>query len=598
MEALIYDSRKREFKTPFGCVSENEKININVRLKKDIENPEIILHIEGDEYFSLPLSRISEKDGYNVYGTEFSIEKRGLYFYHFTLNGEMILNRGGKWQISVLDSDYKVPDFLKGAVIYQIFPDRFHKSGKTSGDGKLEPWYMHSDLSDTPEYRAVNGEVLNNDFFGGDLLGITEKLDYLKSLSVDVIYLNPIFFSYSNHRYDTADYGRIDPLLGTDEDFKNLCSEAHKKGIRIILDVAFSHTGSNSIYFDKKGIFGNGAVSNPDSLYREWFDFQSYPDKYTSWWGIDTLPCVNELAPSFLEYITGEGGIVEKYLKLGADGYRLDVADELPDDFITALQRRVKKVKPEAVVFGEVWEDASNKISYGVRKKYFTQCKLDSIMNYPLRTAVLEFVKGYRRAVSVSETVMTLMENYPKDVFLSLMNSLSTHDTLRAVTYFDAERLDLTKDEQNDYVIKNKKEATDKLILASAIMYFLPGCPTVYYGDEVGAEGFYDPFNRGFFPWGEEDLNLKEIFETLGKLRREYKALKTGDTIFFNEGEYILSFSRKGDGKIIKCVANLSGEVYNLRTDKYKRLFSHKCLCGEDICLIDSGGFYAWASDY
>ncbi len=596
MEALIYNSTNPEYKTPFGCATENENINIRVRIRKDIINPSVILVIEGEESFELPLSLVCENEAYDIYGVELSLKNPGLYFYFFFLNGQIILKKGGKWQLSVLPKEYDTPDFLKGAVIYQIFPDRFNRSGEIVTEGKLEPFYIHNNLSDMPEYRAVNGEVLNNDFFGGNLRGIADKLDYLSSLSVNVIYLNPIFFAYSNHRYDTADYMSIDPLLGNDGDFEFLCSEAHKRNIRIILDVAFSHTGSNSVYFDAKGIFKNGAVSNPDSPYREWFDFQSYPDKYTSWWGITTLPCVNELNPSYLSYITGEGGVIEKYLKLGADGYRLDVADELPDEFIIALTKRAKAVKKDAVIIGEVWEDASNKISYGVRKKYFTHCKMDSIMNYPLRTAVLEFVKGNYNAVSVSETVMTLMENYPGHAFLSLMNSLSTHDTLRAITYFDAPKLNLTKDEQAQYKISDYNRAKEKLILATEIMYFLPGCPTVYYGDEVGAQGFYDPFNRGYFPWDNIDYEILSVFRELGEIRKN-NILRLGDTAFENEGEKILSFTRSFNKTKVKCIANLSDGVYNLRTDRMAELFSRNCLTGDNICLINPGGFYAGTID-
>lgn len=597
MEALIYNSRKREHKTPFGCVYRNEKIRITVKVKKEIENSEVVLNIEGEESYKLPLFLVSQEEKYNLFSLEFSLSTKGLYFYSFTLNGETVLKNGEKWQLSVLENGYDTPDYLKGAIIYQIFPDRFARTEIPDLKDKLAPFTIHGDTTDIPCYKPVDGEVLNNDFFGGSLRGIIEKLSYLSELSVGIIYLNPVFFAYSNHRYDTADYMRIDPLLGNDEDFKELCDRAHKLGIRIILDVAFSHTGSNSIYFDSKGVFGNGAVSNPESPYREWFDFQSYPDKYTSWWGIKTLPCVNELNPSFLEYITGDGGVVEKYLKLGADGYRLDVADELPDEFIIALQRKVKSVNKDAVIIGEVWEDASNKISYGVRKKYFTHCKLDSVMNYPLRTAVLEFVKTNGMAAALSEVVETLKENYPRNVFLSLMNSLSTHDTLRAVTYFDAERLDLTKEEQADYIHKDIEASKEKFILATAIMYFLPGCPTVYYGDEVGATGFYDPFNRGFFPWDNMDLKLREKFVALGKLKKQYAALRDGDIEFEKDGEHILSFSRKKDKTSIKCIANLSGEVYNLRVNTKNSLFSHKCSEGENICLIDNGGFYAWISD-
>lgn len=598
MEGIIFDSRKLKYKSPFGCAYEGEKINVSIYIPHSRAVLYACLCFEGEESLEFRLIPSGRDGEYNIYSAEFEIEKKGLYFYWFELDGEKHLNNGEKWQLSVLRKGFDTPDWLKGAVMYQIFPDRFNKEGECDLTGKLEPYTIHTDFHDTPLFRPVDGEILNNDFFGGNIKGITAKLDYLSELSVSVLYLNPLFYSYSNHRYDTADYMRIDPMAGTEEDFRELCEKAHKKGMKIILDVAFSHTGSNSIYFDKKNIFGNGAVSNPDSPYREWYTFESYPEKYESWWGIDTLPQVRELNPSYLSYITGEGGVAEKYLKLGADGFRLDVADELPDEFIKALRERTRIVKPDAVLIGEVWEDASNKISYGVRKKYFTECELDSIMNYPLRTAILEFVKGHTNADYVENTVSMLRENYPGNVFLSLMNSLSTHDTLRALTFFDAENTEITKEEQAVYRVKDYEEAKNKLKLAAFMQYFLPGCPTVYYGDEAGAQGFRDPFNRGFFPWDSIDNELLSFFKELGEARKKYKALRVGDVFFKREGEKVLSFSRKYEcEQNVNCIANLSQGVYNLRIKGGKTVVMHKCLITDGLCLIEPGGFYACTSD-
>ena len=340
------------------------------------------------------------------------------------------------WQTLCYDTNIRPPERFCGAVYYQIFPDRFYQQGECDLKDKLTPFWIHQDKRETPQYLPdEHGEIKNNDYYGGNLRGICAKLDYLASIGTEVIYLNPIFMAFSNHRYDTADYKRVDPMPGTEQDFRGLCSAAHELGMKIILDGVFSHTGSNSVYFDQHGHFGGGAANDPDSPYREWYRFSRYPDEYESWWGIRTLPCVDELNPGYLDFVvTGENSVVRQWLRLGADGYRLDVADELPDEFLEILYRTVKEEKPDAVVLGEVWEDASNKVSYGARRKYLRGKQLDGVMNYVYRGAIIDFVTGTISAETFLEEVMQLAENYPKETLDCSMNLLSTHDTGRILT--------------------------------------------------------------------------------------------------------------------------------------------------------------------
>ena len=403
-----------------------------------------------------------------------------------------------------------------------------------------------------PEFRPnEKGEVLNNDFYGGNLAGIAEKLPYLKKLGVEALYLNPIFMAFSSHRYDTADYKRIDPMLGTEEDFRALCETAHSLGMKVILDGVFSHTGSNSVYFDKNGIFGGGAVSDPQSPYRKWFDFQHYPDKYTCWWDFDTLPCVKKMEPEFMDYIFGaDDSVLAKWLRLGADGFRLDVVDELPDGFLMALRERLRQLKPDAMLIGEVWEDASNKIAYGVRRRYFTHAQLDSVMNYPWRKAILAFARGADDGRGLRQVLLTIAENYPAPVLNSNLNLLSSHDVPRAITALidptDADREELAR-RLSAMTPEQVKLGKERFKLASFLQFTLPGCPCVYYGDEAGMTGYRDPFNRQYYPWGREDAALQNHIRTLAHLRHDSAALKRGDLRVLAAGNGSITFRRTLD---------------------------------------------------
>lgn len=542
---ILYNSRDAQDKSPFGTVRAGERCAMRVRVPSELRTGRVLLVSEGLTAEFTPDGRDGD---YDVFRAAFEAQAPGLYFYHFHIwdkNGDYDLFRAGEgtniaagepWQLSVLPADYAPPEDFRGAVYYQIFPDRFCKLGDCDLTDKLRPFDLRAFDSFIPAARDAT------DFAGGNLRGIESKLDYIRSLGVGVIYLNPIVMAASNHRYDAADYARVDPMLGTEEDFVSLCRAAHARGMRIVLDGVFSHTGENSVYFDAMHVFGGGAVSaGPASKYYKWYDFQEFPHKYTAWWGVPCLPCVNELDPGFMEHILGEDGVVATWLRRGADGFRLDVADELPDEFIAALRERVKAVKPDAVVIGEVWEDASNKESYGVRRRYFTGAELDGVINYPFRRAILDFAAGADGGERLAETVMTLAENYPPAALDCTMSVLGTHDTERVGTLLPA-------------------EAARRA--AVFLQFTLPGSPVVYYGDEAGLTGGRDPMNRLPFPWGREDRALQELYREAAALKNTMPALRCGSIRFLEAGGGVLRFVREGGGQRVECFVSASDGAF------------------------------------
>ncbi|MDY5626056.1 MAG: glycoside hydrolase family 13 protein [Clostridia bacterium] len=594
---ILFDSKNEYYKKPFGSLKTDERCEIKIKIPKNCETQKCFLILERSDGFFMqqPLSVVESEDNYEVFSCVFALSFCGLYRYYFKIetrsssfnlfkygSGDTNISDGSKWQVTCYDKDYDTPECFKGRVYYQIFPDRFFE-GKLNGEvsGKLEPYTVHKSKNEPPVFLPdENGEILNNDFFGGNLNGISEKMGYIKSLGVGVIYLNPIFFAFSNHRYDTADYKKIDPMLGSEADFANLCECAHKNGIKIIIDCAFSHTGSNSIYFDKKKIFGGGAYSDENSPYRSWYSFSQYPEKYTSWWGIDTLPCVNELNESFMNYIIfDENSVLSKWLGLGADGVRLDVADELPDEFIAALTKKVKEIKKDALVMGEVWEDASNKESYGILRKYFSHSELDSVMNYPYQNVIIGFANGAVSGFSFADTVMTIAENYPKPVLDCVMTSLSTHDTIRILTALMPNVMHLTREEKAAYKMSadDRKIALAKEKLCAALQFTLPGCACIYYGDEAGMEGFEDPFNRAFYPWGNEDFSLIAYYKELANLKNSHTALKTGKISFLWQNQHNFAFAREDENENLFVCANTDDDPFFVNCDEKAILFSVGC---------------------
>ncbi len=606
---ILFDSKQSIYKSPFGCLTPGQECTLHIHVPASVQATAVtcILSYEhGETAQEIPFSYRMKKGAYEIYQAKFSIPVPGLYFYYFRVDtragsfrlfkegDDANMEAGALWQVSCIPADYTTPDWAKGAVIYQIFPDRFCKSGRTDLDGKLEPYTLHPSWHEEVEWKpTADGQVLNNDFFGGNFRGITEKMDYIASLGATILYLNPISKSFSSHRYDTGDYKTPDPMLGTMADFQAMVRAAHDRGIRVILDGVYSHTGSDSLYFNKRGSFpGKGAYQSADSPYYGWYNFHNWPDSYDAWWNFDTLPTVNKMHPDFIRYIiTDEDSVVAHWLRAGADGFRLDVADELPDEFIKLLYNRVKEIKPDGYVIGEVWEDASNKSAYGRRRQYFTNGELDGVMNYPFRTAIIQFIRGWDSGKGLRDAVMSILENYPAQVMPCVMNLLGSHDTPRILTAlvddFEGSREEMSRRRLS----RNQWEvARERLLSASFLQYTLPGSPSLYYGDEAGMEGCRDPFNRRPFPWGREDWELQAHFQRLGQLRRDYAPLRLGDIQFFQAGDKHLGFTRSYQGQTLRIYCNRSADAWEIQSGKI--LFGYNLqLVAPDQLTLGPRGF-------
>lgn len=574
---IPYNSRLEYHKSIFGAVKTDQTVTFRIILPRDFcchAAKLVIKKAEADEYGYINMQwDCMEGVGEEWWKVDFTAEKAALYKYHFEYdtswgtsriyhagNGLAAIKGDGEdWQLTVYDKDFHTPEWLRGGIIYQIFPDRFASSG-TKKQNVPSDRVLRTDRYGDPYWiPTAEGKVLNNDYFGGDLNGIEQKLGYLKSLGVTCIYLNPIFEAQSNHRYDTADYEKIDSMLGTEKDFKSLCESAKKLGIRIMLDGVFSHTGDDSRYFNRYSRYDSlGAYQSKESPYYGWYKFNKWPDDYESWWGIEILPEVNEDNSDFIEYITGKNGIARKWLKLGASGWRLDVADELPDEFLDEFRKAVKEEKADGLVLGEVWEDASNKSSYGKLRRYLLGKQLDSVMNYPFAGAVIDFIRDANAELFASR-VMSIVENYPKEVLDVLMNHLSTHDTMRAITALAGENCAYRDRKWQSTHSLDEREyhyGMKLLMAASAMQFALPGVPTIYYGDEAGMQGYKDPFNRRCYPWGKENGELVEWYKKLGKIRNENRVFKDGRFEILSAVAGCVAFSRKNDDEAILVISN------------------------------------------
>ena len=580
---ILFDSKQLMFKDPFGTLVPGQVCTLNIHIPATVQTTavECVMTWENGEIAHVfPFEYAMKRGAYEIFRCRFSLETPELYFYYFRVTNregcfrlfkqydDTNMEAGDCWQLTCVPADFITPDWAKGANIYQVFPDRFRKCGECDLTGKLRPYTVHAEWSEEVRWRPnEQGVILNNDFYGGNFKGIIEKMDYIASLGTTILYLNPISKSFSSHRYDTGDYKTPDPMLGTVEEFSALCAAAHKRGIRVILDGVYSHTGSNSLYFDKEGTFGGrGAYNSKESPYYSWYTFYNYPNSYQSWWNFDTLPTVRKMDPAFVDYIiTGEDSVVAHWLRLGADGYRLDVVDELPNEFVAMLKKRIREIKPDALLIGEVWEDASNKVAYGVRRRYFADGVLDSAMNYPFRTAILNFVKERDDGWNIRNTVMTIAENYPPQVLACNMNLLGTHDTARLLTAlvddYDGSREEKAKRRLS---FNQMAVARERLLMASFLQYMLPGAPSLYYGDEALMEGYKDPFNRRTYPWGREDQQLIAHFRRMGMLRKENEALRLGGIEFFQASEQKLGFAREYNGKKLLIYVNRSHDSWDI----------------------------------
>ena len=564
---IFHDSHNLELRNPFGAVSIGTKVRIRLWTSKKCS-----AYINLINFYNNQIEIQMKEIGWNslvnnwVYETEVdTLNNIGLIYYYFRVNyygrdiiygnnieslggvGQVYFNEPVSYQITIY-SKQEVPSWYREGIIYQIFVDRFFNG---EDEGKvLNPkknTFIYGNWDDSPMYiKDMNGNIVRWDFYGGNLLGVKKKLEYIKSLGVSVIYFNPIFDSPSCHKYDTGDYEKIDPMFGDEEIFKDLCSEAEKLGIRIILDGVFSHTGSDSKYFNKFGNYDSlGAYQSLHSPYYRWYRFNDYPNLYETWWGFSNMPNVDELNPSYLDYIIrNDNSVIEKWLKLGAGGWRLDVADELPDEFIKILKKKLKEVKKDGVLIGEVWEDASNKVSYNRKREYLFGNELDSVTNYPLRQIILDLVRNYIGSKYFIKKYLSLKENYPKEYFYSTMNMLGNHDTERVLTMLN----------NNVNLLKE----------AVVIQMTLPGVPLIYYGDEAGLTGGKDPSNRKSYPWGKENNDILGFYRKISAIRVSEEALRNGEIEFLEFNNGILAYQRTLNKDRIIIAVNIMEKEENI----------------------------------
>lgn len=545
---LLHDSHNEFYRTPSGPAPAGS--NVLIRLHCD-EATSVVLRTWMTEELCYTMLPTAE----HVWEVAIPLPTTpGLFWYYFLIyrkDGRTIRygnqpdKLGGvgvaydhgepeSFQITLYDPAYKTPEAFHGANIYQIFPDRFRHAPTKAVDDRKDR-YVHQNWDE--ELLGVGdlrgGKYQELDFYGGTLTGIQEKLPYLKDMGIDIIYLNPIFRARSNHRYDTGDYTQVDPLCGTNTEFTELCEEAKKVGIRVMLDGVFSHTGEDSVYFNHFGHYPTlGAYQGQSSPYYDWYTFNHYPEDYKAWWGILSLPELRKDNPEYQKFMfQPHEGVVPRWIEAGSCGWRLDVADELPVDFLRKLRAAAKAADPEAVVLGEVWEDASNKVAYGETRCYCTGDTLDSVMNYPVREAILNFVMGKTSASTFVRLIHHQEEVYPAQFRYALMNLVGSHDRCRALNILAGrECQELSKADQQ-HVHLNVEEyelAVRRYKLCIDLLCALPGCATVYYGDEVGLTGCHDPWNRRAFPWGREDKSLQKYVANKLRHRQESDLLRLG----------------------------------------------------------------------
>lgn len=583
----IHNSAVSYYRNPLGAVPSGSRVTLRLKPSGTLTSIEadvsIILDREG-EIGRFPM----EKHGEVFEGVLEAPTEPKLYYYYFEIKSEDGISYIGcdsytgtgcgigvdaypkGFQLTVYDESFSTPDWSKNGIMYQIFPDRFRcgdeetfKRGVEYHRNKGRRVIVHSSWNERPISKAVGGYENYDpvDYFGGNLKGIMDRIPYLQSMGVNVIYLNPIVEAASNHRYNTGDYYMVDPILGTMDDFKKLCKAASDAGIKIILDGVYSHTGSDSRYFNKDGRYDEcGAYQDGSSRYASWYKFGSSRDEYDCWWGFKSLPEVNEFDPNWQDtVVSGKDSVMKFWLRNGGNGFRLDVADELPDEVIDLMRTSVKEESPDNLLLGEVWEDATTKVSYGKKREYCMGRGLDCIMNYPLRKSIIDFLLQHIHGAEFATLLESQQNNYPKEMYYSQMNLLSSHDVARIKTVLgtDKEGDGMSRDEQGRKVltIREEKKGIELSKLAYALTFSLPGMPCIYYGDEQGMEGFKDPFNRE--PFVEKDLRMKRFIEGLGQLRANTPALRTGAcgfTFKSNNAMVILRYILDGEDTFGKRV--------------------------------------------
>lgn len=594
--AVEHDAADARFRSPTGAVRCGESVKFSARISGG-RAKNVTLVLMGDE---LHREYEAKREGELWSVTVTCPETPAALWYHFRVEtvdsshwlcpdegghrGRLYGRETEGFRLTVYKKDFDTPVWFRRSVMYQIFPDRFAFSGDGTAEKGIEYHHalgqtpeLHKSLDEPVKYlpRPFEKDYIPDDFYGGTFKGIENKLTYLKELGISCIYLNPVCEARSNHRYDTSDYLKPDPILGNVEDFEELCAKADEMGIRIILDGVYSHTGADSVYFNRYGHYPvTGACQGESSPCFDWYDFRKFPDEYRCWWGFTELPEVNELNKKWQDYVvTGKDSVVRTWLRRGASGWRLDVADELPDEVLSLIRKAAKEEKPDAPIIGEVWEDAVTKEGGEGRRNYALGWSLDSVMNYPLRTAVLDFAHGRINAYEMRDFLISQQMNYPQPLYYSLMNLLGSHDVdrVRSALATDVVIRSLSRDEQ--LALKFTDEALERAIqlekLCAAIQFSLPGVPSIYYGDEQGMCGVSDPFNRA--PFREENRELHDYYANLCRLRNENPVLSTGEAVFGADSENVLTilryvnqnkdvFGSKAENGVFLTVINMGAE--------------------------------------
>lgn len=581
---VIHDSQSIKFRRPFGAVEVGQKVKLSINVDR-----EIIVAVELIQFDGTRLNIGMQKEYLNSGEFRYSVEidtsdALGIIEYYFILidgydrlyygNNDEHLGGSGQiytynpvpYQITVYEKSY-VPDWYKEGVIYQVLIDRFYNGNEDNTiNSPKENSFIYGRWSDNPMYIKDNfGRIVRWDFYGGNLKGVLKKLDYIKSLGANIIQLSPIFKSPSCHKYDAGNYEFVDEMFGTNDEFRELCEAAKSKGIKIILDVVLSYTSSDSKYFNKLGNYDEiGAYNSPNSGYHDWYKFIKYPYHYESWWGINERPNVNSMHDGYIDYIVrNENSIINKWIDLGASGWRLNVMDELPDEFIQLVRFQIQKINKDTILLGETWDDASNKISYSKRRRYLQGKEVQAVTNYPLRESLINFTKGYIKSDRLKQRIMSLYENYPRESFYGNINIVGTSETERILSVVD-ENIELLK-------------------LLLVIQFTLPGVPLIYYGDEAGLTGGKEPDNRKSYPWGKENKELINFYHKITSIRNNENGLKKGDLNICETDSDVFAFERNYENEKIIVLVNVSNE---------QRLIKDINLNGSYVNLFNSSEKY------
>lgn len=530
-----------------------------------IEGMKFVTETSYDRYVH-PLQYVKNEDGYVIFEDEFNLPTRALYNYYFSFyaKGNFIyykknhvesyhsISKEDMWKMSV---NFKVPDWAQGKIMYHIFIDRFNRGSKSSLEEMPNRTIHKSWDEDITLGPNKNGQWCT-DFYGGDLNGIIDKLDYIKSLGTSIIYLSPVVYSQSNHRYDAADFEQVDPYAGTNEDLKELCDKAHNMGIKIILDAVFNHTGNDSKYFNEFNTFPDlGAYQSSESKYYPFYrkHYNNGKTYFDYWWGMGNLPVCDGHSKEWQDYIYGEGGVIDKWFSLGIDGLRLDVADELTDEFIEGIRKAVKRNKEDGFILGEVWQSPMRQ-----GRGYLEGGKgMDSVMDYLLVNALIRYYK-YGDAGFFNHILNEIMREYPEETINSLMNFTSTHDISRIINILGTnefkyngtwawDEINGDREYQKNYRLSKEDYELAKKIYISFLwnLGFLPGTLSIFYGDEIGMQGLGNLANRRPFTWNKGDLDILRNVQAIGKIRNNEKFLEKASLDIIDINDKNMSYIRR-----------------------------------------------------